>query len=180
MKLNIEKDKEVEKKLPPKMKRFNTLEAVAEYLDEAKMQIFKTDAEDILLLGAKNTGKSIVPVIHQIYSLERDPHASAMSGRKYKESASTRLSTLIKKTLRELRDLGFQFPREYEKVKNKMYRVGLDKDKDSGQSIEFFSFEDLDSVAGADLTDGYFPNVHIEEPSVSQEGKTEREVTEEQ
>lgn len=166
--MNNEKKKtlKIETKVKDK-KRFNTPEALGEYLDETKVSIVLNKAQNKLLIGAKDSGKTIVVVVDEIYRMETDPMMNALGARKYSTGASKRLASAILKNTIRLKQKGFHFEHEYHKTQQYIYRQKDKRNNYKNQAIEFVSFEDEDGLAGVDVNNGgYIGLVHIEEPAL--------------
>lgn len=132
------------------------------------MEVVKLDTKVKILIGAKDSGKTIIPASLTIMAMEMDPNASALAGRKYATAAARRLGSAHFKVLSRLRGRGFKFDMEYSQVQQNMYRIEKKTDpKQLAQTVEYFSFENEDGMAGIDLGNGgYFAVGHIEEPSL--------------
>lgn len=158
--LKIKEDKKDEK-------RFNNKEAIGEYLDESKLDLLLDKSQNKLLIGAKDSGKTVVVVVDEIYRMETDPMMNALGARKYSTGASKRLASAILKHTIRLKQLGFKFPHEYHKTQQYIYRQKDKRNNYKNQAIEFVSFDDEDGLAGVDVNNGgYIGLVHIEEPAL--------------
>lgn len=163
--MKIDKKKKMKIVKDVKLKRFNTLEAMGEYIDPTKMEIVKHKATKKTLSGAKDSGKTVVVKAYEIYVMERDPMASTLAARKYSTAAANRLAAAFSKVLRRLMNAGFVFPQQYKKSTNKFIRITSSKDSTANQTQEYVSFEDENGLSGIDIANGgYIASVHIEEP----------------
>lgn len=149
-------------------KYFNTIESLSSMLDDTKIKILEHPATTKLLIGAKDSGKTHLVKVDEIYKMEKDPNASSIAARKYSTSAAKRLSASMAKTLVRIKQKGFAFKYSYKKSQNFMYRLsGSKQNMLENQSQEYVSFEDENGLAGIDVANGgYIATVHIEEPAL--------------
>ncbi len=116
-------------------------------------------------MGAKDTGKTWLVNLFEIYSLENDPMANAVAVKKYKTNASLRLGDEFHKTINQIKNADYVFPYPYRKSSNLFYRDKNRRHPLDNQRLEFASFEDYNSVAGITFPNGgYCTSIHIEEP----------------
>ncbi len=149
-------------------KRFNTLNTLKQYVnDPVQAAIIDHPASEKNIMGAKDTGKTWLVNLFEIYSLENDPKANAVAVKKYKLNASQRLGDEFHKIINQLRNDDFVFPYKYRKASNLFYRDKNRKQSLDNQRLEFASFEDYNSIAGITFPNGgYCTSLHIEEPDL--------------
>lgn len=144
--------------------RFNSIEKLAEVVDEQKMPMFTHKAKKIVILAAKDSGKSFPVELYKAMCMERDPMASALTLMKYATGASKRGIRAFNKAYSELKRK-YTFPEKYEPSSSFMYKKKDKKNNLNNQSIEYGSFENSDSLASYVISNGGYPFlIHIEEP----------------
>lgn len=153
-------------------KRFNTIDAMGDIVDKEKLVMFTHKARNVVVVAAKDTGKSFPVDLYKIYAMERDPMASILTLMKYKTGSSTKGIRSMNKALGNLRQENFDLQQVYEPSTGFYYRLPRGKKgakdlqtKLNSQFIQFGSFEDSDDLAGFVVSNlGYPALIHIEEP----------------
>lgn len=152
--------------------RFNNLDALAQVVDEQKLIMFKHKARNVIVIGAKDSGKSFPLDAYKIMCMERDPMASIVTLMKYSTKSGAKGIRSLSNMVGYLTRNSFTFPQNYEPSTGFFYRLprGKKSSKDlsikmKSQFIQFGSFEDSDDLAGFTVSNGGYPAlIHIEEP----------------
>lgn len=161
-------------------KYFDNWEAFETIVDPAKVKIFKHPAKHIIMLGAKDTGKSSPVNWYKIYGLEKDSKANVVTLQKYSTAAALKGSRTITKALNEIKNMGFSLKRTYLPSTRAYYRLPPKKTavrdmkvRMMSQVIDFDSFEDSNRLADFALPNGGYPFlIHIEEPVLQNDSNT--------
>lgn len=152
--------------------RFNTLDALAQIVDPAKMVMFTHKAKRVVVVAAKDTGKDFPIYAYSLYCMERDPMASGLGMMKYSTGAAKRGARAFYSVL-NVAKRDFAFPLDYEPGQSYMFRKKDKKNNLNNQSIEFSSFENTDSLAGFSISNGGYPAfIFINEPMLQGDTNT--------
>lgn len=148
----------------PKLK-FNTKEDLDKFIgDEVKSQIIWHPAKIKKIAGAKDTGKTYIVKVKELWDMERNELASNIAMRKYSNSASKMLGASFSKAYNHLLRAGYKFDYEYIQASDVMRRLKYKSNLTRNQAQYYLSFETIDKIAGFDIANGGYPaNVHIEE-----------------
>ncbi|MGL4335967.1 MAG: hypothetical protein ACRCXT_05455 [Paraclostridium sp.] len=140
-------------------------------LTESKLQILNHPAKKKLIVGAKGTGKSIIPIYNTIQRMESELYYNAMAFRKFKDQSSNKLGNAITAMVTKLKQSGQQLKYDYERNQNRIYRKVNKTKLYSNQSITFGSLEDIStSTDGADPANaGYYGDIIFDEPVVRED-----------
>lgn len=153
--------RDIKKNVKPK---FNTLEALAKEVDESKMPMFTHKAKNVIVVAAKETGKSFPVELYKFNCMERDPMASGLTFMKFATGASKTGTKSMNSVYIELA-AKYDFKYAYEPSQSKFIRLVDNKNKLNNQAIEYGSFENSDGIAGYTVSNNGYPFViHIEEP----------------
>lgn len=164
-----------------KMQRFNSIDEMNKIVDKSKMLMFTHKARNVVIVAAKDTGKSFPVDVYKLAMMERDPMASSLTLMKYSTKAGSKGIRLFSSTVDYARNLGYKFPQVYEPSTGFVYRLPKGKassrdlvTKMKSQFIQFGSFEDSDDLANFSVSNGGYPFlIHVEEPVMQNDnGKT--------
>ncbi|MCS5736589.1 UNVERIFIED_CONTAM: hypothetical protein RF648_19490 [Kocuria sp. CPCC 205274] len=153
--------------------RFNSLERLAEVVDPTKMPMFLHKAKEVLVIAAKDTGKSFPVENYKVMAMELDPNAVCLTLMKHSTQAAKRGLRGINDALSKLM-WDYDLPYKWEKADSFMYRMYHDKrDKLKNQAVEYNSFDNPDGLAGYTTGIGGYPFlIHIEEPVLDDGSET--------
>lgn len=146
---------------------FNDIDNLKDFISAEKVEWFKNLGSiwKVVILGAKDTGKSFPADMYKLYCMEHDPYASVvtmmkhttLSGKKSRDNFAKVVAVL-------LRSKKYQLPYEYDYQASAIYRVIHKKNNVLNQRMEYSSFEDYDRSTSMNLgNDGYFALLHAEE-----------------
>ncbi|MGL4336304.1 MAG: hypothetical protein ACRCXT_09820 [Paraclostridium sp.] len=140
-------------------------------LSQTKLAILNHPAKKKVIIGGKNTGKSIIPIYNVISRMEDELYYNAMAFRKYKEQSSTKLGNAIQAMVTIRKQSGENFKYEYERNQSRFYRKVHKTALTKNQAIVFGSLEDISaSTDGADPANaGYYGDIIFDEPVVKED-----------
>lgn len=149
-----------------------TWENIAKHsvLTKAKIQIAQHHAGNVVIVGAKGTGKSIIPMIKLIVKFEEDKYFNAFGFRKYQEQATKQMSDLFINavTMMELR--GFKMSKPYDLKTNSkaVFRMNNKTKMSKNQAFKFGNLENASGSTdgGAPANGGYYGMIVIDEPVI--------------
>lgn len=141
-------------------------------LSQAKIDIASHKAKKKLIIGAKGTGKSIIPIVKSIVQFENDPYFNVFGFRKYKEQATSKMSELFYQAYSIFKMKGFQFPYDYELKSQRAELIRSTTRQTLGNQA--FRFGSLDNASGstdggAPTNGGYFGIITIDEPVIEKD-----------
>lgn len=154
--------------------KFDSLEKLAMVVDRSKMPMFTHKARTVVVIAAKDSGKSFPVALYKIMCMEKDEMASGLQLMKYSGEAADKGIDEIVGAINYLKEVGFDVgnDRGYEATRAKIFR--LPKGKKSAKTMDiklksqffrFGSFENYDRIAGFKVPNGGYPFIiHIEEP----------------
>lgn len=150
-----------------KKPRFNTLEALASIIGMDNVKLLTKDkVKNISLIGAKDSGKTVLVTCLMIYKMESDPHAHAVALRKYSNGAATTLGKALSRDVNWIKqhyELG-----SYRMIHNKGMFVRETKrgDDSKNQAVQLSSFDDVNKISGdGPINNGHIAILHKEEPA---------------
>lgn len=151
----------VKKKIEPDKKPYSIKDEIY-FLEPEKIETLNLPTKKNNLIGAKGTGKTFPVITRAVGHMEEDRSANVAIGKKYKTNAMDKLSRSISNVVIGMKFKGFDIP-QYKQSINRTIRMG-GFDPSEQQSIEYFSFEDTNGVAGIEAMNiGYFSDVIFEE-----------------
>lgn len=135
------------------------------YFRESKMEIINHKAKKKVVVGAKDSGKTILAVMLALALIEEDKHAYILAARKYKSQSAEKFHTIFTNASLEL-SLIYNFKMSlYKRSLNKTIKMDNWKNPAKNQSIEYVSFDDPNGIAGTEAPNlGYYALVLIDEP----------------
>lgn len=139
-------------------------------LSKAKIAIAKHPAKKKVILGAKGTGKSIIPIVKSIVEFENDKYFNAYGFRKYESQATKNMSELFYQSYTLLEGFNFEFKDEYEfkSQRSSIYKISNKKNMLKNQAFKFGSLDNASgSTDGGGVSNGgYYGIISVDEPVV--------------
>lgn len=137
-------------------------DSMGDFLSKEKIDIINHPAANKVICGGKDSGKTRLVLVSDSITFEVDKNANLIKFKKYIKGGITRLHNAFNNVVLEAKMKGYNVQKY---VANQSFTYVENADKSKSNTIEYFSLEDSNSIAGIEGKGlGYFAGGHFEEP----------------
>ena len=142
-------------------------------LSKAKIDIALHPAKTKIIIGAKGTGKTIIPMVKGLIEYESDQYFNMFGFRKHKEQATNKLSSFFFQTYNILKMHDFEFKLNYELRSQQaaIFRIYHYRNMNLNQVFKFGSLDNASGSTdgGAPGNGGYYGIIIDDEPVIEKD-----------